>query len=142
MNSCIFRCIIYEFICYTNSYAIQIHITDEFIERICFPVCMHSLMTLFFYCNSRNTLMKLATGGKRRITSFANAAQQQLQTSSLSSKLSVCDDIVNECLYICNQNFDQRVHLIDRNCDVLPIEYDLLFVMFVKAFPSVVWRRR
>jgi hypothetical protein len=38
---------------------------------------------------------------------------RQLQTSSLSSKLSVCDDIVSECLYICNQNFDQRVHF---NC--------------------------
>jgi hypothetical protein len=104
--------IIYEFICYSNSYAIRIHITDEFIERICFPVCVHSLMTLFIYYNSSNTLMKLATGSKWRITSFENAAQQQLQTSSLSSKLSVHDDIVNECLYICNQNFDQRVILI------------------------------
>jgi hypothetical protein len=103
----------YEFIRYMNLYAIQIHITDEFIERICFPVCVHSHMTLFFYYNSSNTLMKLATGSKRRITSFENAAQQQLQTSSLSSKLSVRDDIVKECLYICNQNFDQRVHL---NC--------------------------
>jgi hypothetical protein len=57
--------------------------------------------------------MKLATGSKRRITSFENAAQRQLQISSLSSKLSVCDDIVNECLYNCNQNFDRRVHF---NC--------------------------
>jgi hypothetical protein len=40
--------------------------------------------------------MKLATGSKQRITSFENAAQQQF-----------------ECLYICNQNFDQRVHF---NC--------------------------
>ncbi len=55
--------------------------------------------------------MKLATGSNQRITSFENAAEQQLQTSSLCSKLSVCDDIVNECLYICNQNFDRRVHL-------------------------------
>ncbi len=54
--------------------------------------------------------MKLATGSKRRISLFENAAQRQLQTSSLSSKLSVCDDIVNECLYICNQNFYQIVH--------------------------------
>jgi hypothetical protein len=92
-------CIIYEFICCTNLYAIRIHITDEFIERICFPVCVHSLMPLFFYYNSSNILMKLATGSKRRITSVENAAQQQLQTSSLSSKLSVHDDIVNECLY-------------------------------------------
>ncbi len=113
MNSCMFWCIIYEFICSTNSYAVRICITDEFIERICFPVCVHSLMTLLFYYNSSNTLMKLATGSKRRITSFKNAAQRQIQTSSLSSKLSVCDDIVNECLYICNQNFDQRVHF---NC--------------------------
>ncbi len=105
--------IIYEFIRYTSLYAIRIHITDEFIERICFPVCVHSLMTLFFYYNSSNKLMKLATGSKRRITSFENAAQRQLQTLPLSSKLSVCDDIVNECLYICNQNFDQRVHF---NC--------------------------
>ncbi len=56
--------------------------------------------------------MKLATGSKQRITLFENAALQQLQTSSLSLKLSVCDDIVNECLYICNQNFDQRVHVL------------------------------
>jgi hypothetical protein len=106
MNSYMFWHIIYEFICYTKSYAIQIHITDEFIKRICFPVCVHSLMILLFYYNSSNTLMKLATGSKWRITSFENAAQRQLQTSSLSSKLSVCDDIVNECLYICNENFD------------------------------------
>jgi hypothetical protein len=57
--------------------------------------------------------MKLATGSKRRMTSFENAAHQQLQTYSLSSKLSVCDDIVSECLYICNQNFDQSMHF---NC--------------------------
>jgi hypothetical protein len=56
--------------------------------------------------------MKLATGSKQRFTSFENAAQQKLQTSSLSSKLNVRDDIVNECLYIYNQNFDQRVHFI------------------------------
>jgi hypothetical protein len=57
--------------------------------------------------------MKLAKGSKWRITSFENAAHRQLQTSSFSSKLSVCDDIVSECLYICNQNFDQKVHF---NC--------------------------
>jgi hypothetical protein len=57
--------------------------------------------------------MKLATGIKWRILSFEHAAHRQLQTSSLSSKLSVRDDIVSECLYICNQNFDRRVHF---NC--------------------------
>jgi hypothetical protein len=70
-------------------------------------------MTLLFYYNSSNTLMKLATGSKQRITSFENAEQRQLQTSSLSSKLCVPDDIVNECPYICNQNFERRVHF---NC--------------------------
>jgi hypothetical protein len=57
--------------------------------------------------------MKLATGSKHRITSFEHAAHQQLQSLSLSSKLSVCDDIVSECIYIYNQNFDQRVYF---NC--------------------------
>ena len=57
-----------------------------------------------------NTLMKLAKGSKQRITSFENAVQRQLQTSSLSSKLSVYDNIVSECLYIYYQNIDQRVH--------------------------------
>ena len=110
-------------------YAIQIHITDEFIERICFPVCVHSLMTLFFYYNSSNTLMKIATGSKWRITSFENAAWQQLQTSSLSSKLKVCDDIVSECLYICNQNFDQRVHF---NCVTVSEEDWMLWNFYDK----------
>jgi hypothetical protein len=62
------------------------------------------------FSNSSSTLVKLAKGSKRRITSFENAVHRQLQTSSLSSKLSLHDDIVSECLYICNQNFDQRVH--------------------------------
>jgi hypothetical protein len=42
---------------------------------------------------------------------FENAAHRHFQRSSLSSKLSVLDDIVSECRYICNQNYDQRVHL-------------------------------
>jgi hypothetical protein len=99
MNSCMFWHIMYEFICYTDLYDIRICTTDEFIERICFSVCVHSLMTLLFYYNSSNTLMKLATGSKWRITTFENAAQQQLQTSFLSSKLSVCDDIVRGCTH-------------------------------------------
>jgi hypothetical protein len=86
-------------------------------------LCVNKYMNLFhfFLCsaythvtalfsNSSKTLMKLARGSKQRITSFENAVHRQLQTSSLSSKLSVCFDIVCECLYICNQNFDQKVH--------------------------------
>jgi hypothetical protein len=77
-----------------------------------FPCLLFSLYThvIALYSKSSNTLMKLAKGSKQRITSFENAALRQLQTSSLTSKLSICDDIVSECLYICNQNFDQRVH--------------------------------
>jgi hypothetical protein len=54
--------------------------------------------------------MKLAKGSKQRITSFENAVHRQLKTSSLCSKWSVHDDFVSECLYICNQNFDQIVN--------------------------------
>ncbi len=66
-----------------------------------------------YHYNSSNTLIKLATGSKRRITYFEHAAHRQLQSSSLKSKLSVRDDFVSDCLYICNQNFDQRVYF---NC--------------------------
>jgi hypothetical protein len=73
--------------------------------------------------------MKLATGSKQRITSFEDAAHQQLQTSSLSSKLSVCDDIVGECLFICNQNFDRRVHF---NCVAVSDEDWMLWNYYEK----------
>ncbi len=70
-------------------------------------------MSLLYHYNLSNALIKLATGSKHKITYFEHAAHRQLQSSSLSLKLSVCDDIVSECLYICNQNFDQRVYF---NC--------------------------
>ncbi len=86
-------------------------------------------MTLLFYYNTSNTLMKLAIGSKHRITSFEHAAHQQLQSSSLSSKLSVCDDIVSECLSICNQNFDQRVYF---NCVAVSDEYWMVWNFYDK----------
>jgi hypothetical protein len=52
--------------------------------------------------------MKLAKGSKLCITKIEFKATCKLQTSSLSSKLSVQDDIVRETLYACHQNFDQR----------------------------------
>jgi hypothetical protein len=70
-------------------------------------------MSLLYHYNLSNTLITLTRGSKRRTTYFEHAAHSQLQPSSLSSKLSVCNDIVSECLYICNQNFDQRVYF---NC--------------------------
>ncbi len=79
--------------------------------------------------NLSNTLMKLAKGSKQRITSFKNAVHRQLQSASLSSKLSVCDDIVSECLYICNQNYDQRVHY---NCAAVSDEDWMLWNFYDK----------
>ncbi len=71
-------------------------------------------MSLLYHYNSSNTLIKLATGSICRITYFEHAAHRQLQSSSLNPILGVCDDIVSECLYTCNQNFDQRVYF---NCE-------------------------
>ncbi len=73
--------------------------------------------------------MKLATGSKWRVSSFEHAAHQQLQTSSLNSKLNVCDDFVSECLYICNQNFDRRVHF---NCVAVSDEDWMLWNFYEK----------
>ena len=39
---------------------------------------------------------------------FENEASRQLQFSLLSFKLVVRDELVWECLYMCNQNFDQQ----------------------------------
>jgi hypothetical protein len=50
--------------------------------------------------------MKLAKGSKHCIMKFECKATPELQTSSLSSKLTVQDDIVGEWLNVCNQNFD------------------------------------
>jgi hypothetical protein len=80
-----------------NSYNI-----DEFIySLIRFP---------YFISNPSNTLMKLAKGSGQRIISFEKEAHRHLQSSSLSSKLTIRDDVVQECLYMCNLNYDQRVH--------------------------------
>lgn len=67
---------------------------------------LFSIQTLLL-CFSK-TLMKLAKGSNRKIESFLNHSHRQLQTTSLCSKLPIANDIVNECLYICNQNFDHR----------------------------------
>jgi hypothetical protein len=100
MNLCIFLCIIHEFVCYMNLNLMQIHIMSLFPCLLC---SLHIHVIALY-------ILTQVTRCTWRITSFENAAHRQLQTSSLSLKLSVCDDIVCECLYICNQNFDQRVH--------------------------------
>jgi hypothetical protein len=94
----------HEVIYYVNLCFIQIHIMNLFPYLLC-SVYTHVIALCY---NPSNTLMKLAKRSKRRNTSFENAAHRQLQTSSLSSKLNVRDDIVSECLYIGNQTFDQE----------------------------------
>ena len=65
-------------------------------------------------CQSNNhistTMVNLACGSNRRIQSFINEAERELQYSSLCSKLFVKDDINRNCLYLCNQNYDNRRH--------------------------------
>jgi hypothetical protein len=126
MNLCIILRIKHEFIYYMNLCFIQIHIIHEFVYLSAMQ-CVHSCPALC--SNSSNTLMKLAKGSKRRITLIENAVHRQLQTFSLSSKLSVCDDIFSECLYICNQNFDQRVHF---NCVAVSDEDWMLWNFYDK----------
>ncbi len=73
--------------------------------------CIYSFTHFpYFISNPSNTLKKLAKGSGRRINSFEKEAHRHLQSSSMSSKLTIRDDVVRECLYICNQNYDQRVH--------------------------------
>ncbi len=85
-----------------NSSKIEFIYIYEFIySLICFP---------YLISNPSNTLMKLAKGSGWRINSFEKEAHRHLQSSSLSSKLTIRDDVVRECLYICNQSYDQRVH--------------------------------
>ena len=54
--------------------------------------------------------MKLAEESGQRIKSVEKEAHRHLQSSSLGSKLTIRDDVVQRCLYICNQNYDQRFH--------------------------------
>ncbi len=64
--------------------------------------------------------MKLAKGSKHQILAFENKANRQLQFSLLSSKLVVRDEIFQECLYMCHQNFDRQkyFHCVARLNDI------------------------
>ena len=44
---------------------------------------------------------------------------------------SIVDRVVSVCNLDCQKTGQSAKMMIDRNCDVLPIEYDLLIVMFV-----------
>ena len=61
--------------------------------------------------DTSTSLLKLAKGGSKLISSFTKDAQWQLQVSSLASKLEIKDTLIRESLYICNQNFDRRMTL-------------------------------
>jgi hypothetical protein len=74
-------------------------------------------------------MMKLAKGSGRRINSFEKGARSYLQSSSLSSKLTIRDDVVRERLYICNQNYDQRVHV---HCMAISDDDWMLWIFYHK----------
>jgi hypothetical protein len=58
--------------------------------------------------NTRTNLFKMARRSNQRITNFDNESQRALQTTSLALKLIIMYTILEECLHICNQNFDNR----------------------------------
>ncbi len=60
--------------------------------------------------NTSNSLLRMARGSDRRISMYDTNSHRELQFTSLSSKLKIKDDLIRECLHICNQNFDKCKH--------------------------------
>jgi hypothetical protein len=58
--------------------------------------------------NTSNSLLKLARGSDQRISMFDKNSHRELQFTSLSSKLKIKDELICECLQMCNQNFDKH----------------------------------
>jgi hypothetical protein len=58
--------------------------------------------------NTSNSLLRMARGSDQRISMDDTNSHRELQFTSLSSKLKIKDDLICECLHICNQNFDKR----------------------------------
>jgi hypothetical protein len=57
--------------------------------------------------NISNSLLRMARGSDQRISIYDTSSHRELQLTSLSSKLKIKDDLIRECLHICNQNFDK-----------------------------------
>jgi hypothetical protein len=60
--------------------------------------------------NTSNSLLRMARGSDQRISMYDTVSRRELQFTSLSSKLKIKDDLICECLHICNQNFDKCKH--------------------------------
>jgi hypothetical protein len=58
--------------------------------------------------NTSNSLLRMARGSDQRISMYDTNSHRELQFTSLSSKLKIKDDLIRECLHICNQNFDKH----------------------------------
>ncbi len=57
--------------------------------------------------NTSNSLLKMARGSDQRNSMFDKNSHRELHFTSLSSKLKTKDDLICECLQMCNQNFDK-----------------------------------
>jgi hypothetical protein len=58
--------------------------------------------------NTSNSLLRMARGSDQRISMYDTNSHRELQFTSLLSKLKIKDDLIRECLHICNQNFDKH----------------------------------
>ncbi len=67
-----------------------------------------STMGCSYIQNTSKSLLKMARGSDQRISIFDKNSHRELQFTSLSSKLKIKDELICECLQMCNQNFDKR----------------------------------
>ncbi len=94
-------------------------------------------LTAFRFLQRLSNFLQRLSAFSNGFTNFYNGFSIFLNGFPLSKK--------SEKIYLWQEVYKRllfELRIIDHNCEVLPIEYDLLIVMFVKAFPSVVWRRR
>ena len=79
-------------------------------------------------CNSTNEIRELSKmineHGKKMVFVAKMKCEQREKELSYAKQAEICNSI-------CTLGSEKRQLMIDRNCDVLPIEYDLLIVMFV-----------
>ena len=69
--------------------------------------------------NTSTSLLKMAKGSNRRITIFDNGAQQELQTTSLASKLIKCVQCSEDDWMVWNFYYD-RSNIKDNIADMVP----------------------
>ncbi len=87
------------------AYYIRVNIPMSFDAMTTSPVVsmnshIKDRMGVTHNADTSTSLLKLAKGGSKLISSFNNDAQWQLQVSSLASKLEIKDTLICESLYI------------------------------------------